>query len=162
LNIFKETISLGISDNLQFTSSERKSHTQCPKAQDSKAKLPSSPVSKPPPHDSQLPSNTSFSIGGGSGFGAAIARRFGEEGAKVIVTDINVEGGEGVAALNPSNLIFQRMDVTQENDWKTVLELAFSKFGRLDALVNNAGTTYRNKVGYYKHIKCIICTRTCG
>jgi NAD(P)-dependent dehydrogenase (short-subunit alcohol dehydrogenase family) len=36
------------------------------------------------------------------GFGAAIARRFGEEGAKVIVTDINVEGGEKVAAQNPS------------------------------------------------------------
>jgi NAD(P)-dependent dehydrogenase (short-subunit alcohol dehydrogenase family) len=100
------------------------------------------------PPDSPLPSNTPFSTGGGSGFGAAIARRFGEEGAKVIVTDINVEGGEQVAALNPSNLIFQRMDVTQEGDWKTVLELAFSKFGRLDALVNNAGTTYRNKVGY--------------
>jgi NAD(P)-dependent dehydrogenase (short-subunit alcohol dehydrogenase family) len=86
--------------------------------------------------------------GGGSGFGAAIARRFGEEGAKVIVTDINVEGGEKVAAQNPSNLIFQRMDVTQEADWKAVLDLAFVKYGRIDVLVNNAGTTYRNKVSY--------------
>ncbi|OGE56777.1 hypothetical protein PENARI_c002G09174 [Penicillium arizonense] len=93
----------------------------------------------------RLQGKVAIVTGGGSGFGAAIARRFGEEGAKVIVTDINVEGGEGVAALNPSNLIFQRMDVTQEDDWKAVLELAFSKFGRLDALVNNAGTTYRNK-----------------
>jgi NAD(P)-dependent dehydrogenase (short-subunit alcohol dehydrogenase family) len=100
------------------------------------------------PPDSTRSSNNKFSIGGGSGFGAAIARRFGEEGAKVIVADINVEGGEKVAALNPSNLIFQRMDVTQEGDWKAVLDLAFSKFGRLDVLVNNAGVTYRNKVGY--------------
>lgn len=84
--------------------------------------------------------------GGGSGFGAAIARRFGEEGAKVILTDINVEGGEKVAAQNPANLVFQKQDVTKADDWKTVVDLAFSKFGRLDILVNNAGTTYRNKV----------------
>lgn len=38
------------------------------------------------------------------------------------------------------------MDVTRAADWKTVTELAFSTFGRLDVLVNNAGTTYRNKV----------------
>lgn len=86
--------------------------------------------------------------GGGSGFGSAIARRFGEEGAKVIVTDINIEGGEKVAAQNPANLLFQRMDVSQADDWHTVLDLAFSKFGRLDIVVNNAGTTYRNKVGF--------------
>lgn len=85
-------------------------------------------------------------VGGGSGFGAAIARRFGEEGAKVILTDINAEGGEKVAALNPGNLVFQRQDVTKEDDWKATADLAFSKFGRLDILVNNAGTSYRNKV----------------
>lgn len=88
-----------------------------------------------------------INIGGGSGFGAAIARRFGEEGARVVVADINVEGGEKVAAQNPANLIFQHTDVTQADAWKQVLQLAFSKFGRLDILVNNAGTTYRNKVG---------------
>lgn len=85
--------------------------------------------------------------GGGSGFGAAIARRFGEEGANVIVADINTEGGEKVAAQNPANLVFQRVDVTQADEWRAVTDLAFSKFGRLDVLVNNAGTTYRNKVG---------------
>lgn len=84
--------------------------------------------------------------GGGSGFGAAIARRFGEEGAKVIITDINAEGGQKVAAQNPESLVFQQMDVTKAEDWTTVMDLAFSKFGRLDILVNNAGITYRNKV----------------
>ncbi|GMF81096.1 unnamed protein product [Aspergillus oryzae] len=83
--------------------------------------------------------------GGGSGFGAAIARRFGEEGAKVIITDINVEGGQKVAAQNPESLVFQQMDVTKADDWTAVMDLAFSKFGRLDILVNNAGITYRNK-----------------
>lgn len=91
--------------------------------------------------------------GGGSGFGAAIARRFSEEGAKVIVADINVEGGEKVAAQDPTNLIFYRTDVTQTADWEAVLDVTFSKFGRLDVLVNNAGTTYRNKVGLPLHSK---------
>ncbi|CRL25501.1 Short-chain dehydrogenase/reductase SDR [Penicillium camemberti] len=94
---------------------------------------------------SRLQGKVAIVTGGGNGFGAAIARRFGEEGAKVIVTDVNVDGGEKVAAQNPSNLIFQRQDVTQEADWNTVLDLAFSKFGRVDVLVNNAGTSYRNK-----------------
>ncbi|KAJ5272481.1 hypothetical protein N7478_007606 [Penicillium angulare] len=93
----------------------------------------------------RLQGKVAIVTGGGSGFGAAIARRFGEEGAKVVVADINVDGGEKVAAQNPSNLIFQHTDVTQGDAWKTVLDLAFSKFGRLDILVNNAGTTYRNK-----------------
>ncbi|KAJ5664881.1 uncharacterized protein N7477_007329 [Penicillium maclennaniae] len=93
---------------------------------------------------SRLQDKVVIVTGGGSGFGAAIALRFGAEGAKVIVADINVEGGEKVAAQHP-NLIFQRMDVTQEGDWQTVVDLAFSKYGGLDTLVNNAGTTYRNK-----------------
>ncbi|KAJ5179449.1 hypothetical protein N7492_002659 [Penicillium capsulatum] len=90
---------------------------------------------------SRLQGKVAIVTGAGSGFGAATALRFGEEGAKVIVADINVEGGEKVAAQNPSSLIFQRTDVTQAEEWKTVVDLAFSKFGRLDVLVNNAGTT---------------------
>ncbi|KAF9885405.1 hypothetical protein FE257_012927 [Aspergillus nanangensis] len=93
----------------------------------------------------RLEGKVAIVTGGGSGFGAAISRRFGQEGAKVILTDINVEGGLKVAAENPHNLVFQQMDVTKAEDWKTVMSLAFEKFGRLDILVNNAGTTYRNK-----------------
>jgi NAD(P)-dependent dehydrogenase (short-subunit alcohol dehydrogenase family) len=88
-------------------------------------------------------------IGGGSGFGAAVALRLGHEGAKVVLTDINVEGGLRVAAQNPSNLMFCRQDVTQEGDWKDAIDFAFVKFGRLDILVNNAGTSYKNKVCSY-------------
>ncbi|KAJ5626645.1 hypothetical protein N7528_004072 [Penicillium herquei] len=94
---------------------------------------------------SRLQGKVAIVTGGGSGFGAAIARRFGEEGAKVVVADINIEGGEKVAAQNPANLVFQHTDVTQAEAWKAVVDVAFSKFGRLDILVNNAGTTYRNK-----------------
>ncbi|KAL1961895.1 hypothetical protein VTN77DRAFT_928 [Rasamsonia byssochlamydoides] len=93
----------------------------------------------------RLAGKVAIVTGGGSGFGAAIATRFGQEGAKVILTDINVEAGEKVAASNPENLVFQKQDVTSAEDWKVVIDLAFSKFGRLDILVNNAGTSYRNK-----------------
>ncbi|OJJ83236.1 SDR family oxidoreductase [Aspergillus glaucus CBS 516.65] len=93
----------------------------------------------------RLQGKVAIVTGGGSGFGAAIARRFGEEGAKVVITDINAEGGQNVASQNPSSLVFQKQDVTNAEDWKSVVDLAFAKFGRLDVLVNNAGTTYRNK-----------------
>ncbi|RJE23220.1 hypothetical protein PHISCL_04424 [Aspergillus sclerotialis] len=94
---------------------------------------------------SRLEGKVAIVTGGGSGFGAAISKRFFEEGAKVIVGDINISGGEAVASQNPNNVFFQKMDVTKAADWKTVIDLAFDRFGRLDILVNNAGTTYRNK-----------------
>lgn len=64
------------------------------------------------------------------------------------MADINATGGETVASHDPANLVFQQMDVTRAADWKATIDLAFERFGRLDVLVNNAGTTYRNKVCY--------------
>ncbi|KAJ9233889.1 hypothetical protein DTO169E5_6874 [Paecilomyces variotii] len=94
---------------------------------------------------SRLQGKIAIVTGGGSGFGAAIARRFGSEGAKVILTDINAANGEKVASENSQNLIFQKQDVTKVDDWNAVVNLAIEKFGRVDILVNNAGTTYKNK-----------------
>ncbi|KAL2811233.1 hypothetical protein BJX63DRAFT_285173 [Aspergillus granulosus] len=93
----------------------------------------------------RLQGKVAIVTGGGSGFGAAIATRFAQEGGKVIIADINAEGSEKVASTDPANIIFQRVDVTNKQDWDSVVALAFSKFGRLDVLVNNAGTSYRNK-----------------
>ncbi|RDW93051.1 uncharacterized protein DSM5745_00373 [Aspergillus mulundensis] len=94
----------------------------------------------------RLNNKVAIVTGGGSGFGAAIATRFASEGAKVIVADINTAGGESVAAQNPENIIFQKVDVTSPSDWAAVVKTAVTKFGKLDILVNNAGTSYRNKV----------------
>jgi len=88
--------------------------------------------------------------GGGSGFGAAISKRYAEEGCKVIVADLDPIGGERVAAYHPHSMHFIQMDVTKEADWETCIENTVGKFGRVDVLVNNAGTSYRNKVSFSK------------
>jgi 3-oxoacyl-[acyl-carrier protein] reductase len=81
--------------------------------------------------------------GAGSGFGEGIARRFAEEGAKVVVADINAEGGKRVAAAVRGE--FVQADVTRAADWARLVQAATAKFGRLDVVVNNAGWTHRKK-----------------
>jgi 3-oxoacyl-[acyl-carrier protein] reductase len=78
--------------------------------------------------------------GAGSGFGAGIARRFAEEGAKVVVNDIDARGGERVA--KEIGGIFVQADVTKGEDWSRLVRAAGPA---LDIVVNNAGWTHRNK-----------------
>lgn len=82
--------------------------------------------------------------GAGSGFGAAIAKLFAQNGANVIVTDIDVAGGEAVAA-KVEMLHFFKLDMTSESDWKSALVFILSKWGSIDVLINNSGASYRNK-----------------
>jgi 3-oxoacyl-[acyl-carrier protein] reductase len=85
--------------------------------------------------------------GAGSGFGAAIARRFAAEGAEVVVNDL-AAGGETVAAAiraEGGRAAFVQADVTVDADWAAMVSGATGRFGRLDAVVNNAGWTNRNK-----------------
>ena len=77
--------------------------------------------------------------GAGSGFGAGIARRFAEEGAKVIVNDIDARGA-GVA--REIGARFLQGDVTQNADWARLIAEAGKD---LAIVVNNAGWTHRNK-----------------
>lgn len=84
--------------------------------------------------------------GGGSGYGEGIARRFAQEGAKVLIADINEAGGKRVAQELSEATSFVRANVSQQEDWRRIMETAQSRYGRIDCLVNNAGTTYRNKV----------------
>jgi len=83
--------------------------------------------------------------GGGSGFGEGIAIRFAQEGAKVIVADMNPVSGQRVAAIFPASMTFVQMDVTSKEDWKSLVAKAVEEHGRVDVLVNNAGTSYKNK-----------------
>ena len=80
--------------------------------------------------------------GAASGMGAATARRFAKEGARVMIGDVLDDEGRGVAAdITRANgsAEFMRLDVTSEADWKTIVDATVAKWGRLDILVNNAG-----------------------
>ena len=82
--------------------------------------------------------------GGGSGFGAAMCRRFAAEGAKVLVADLNGEAAARVAKeIGPSARPFT-VDVSLGVQVHAMVEDALSAFGDLDAVVNNAGYTHRN------------------
>jgi 3-oxoacyl-[acyl-carrier protein] reductase len=81
--------------------------------------------------------------GAGSGFGAGIAKRFAQEGAKIVVNDINAEGGASIAKEIGGE--FVKADVTRSSDWARLVSAATAAFGRLDVVVNNAGWTHRRK-----------------
>ena len=76
--------------------------------------------------------------GAASGLGAADARRLAEEGAKVMLTDVDEARGESVAK-DISGAEFLVHDVRDEAHWQSVIAAAIERFGRLDVLVNNAG-----------------------
>jgi 3-oxoacyl-[acyl-carrier protein] reductase len=86
--------------------------------------------------------------GAGSGFGEGIARRFAQEGAKVVVNDINVAGGERVAReieAAGGQAKFCAGDVSVDRDVSHLVAFALAAYGDLDIVVNNAGTTHRNQ-----------------
>ncbi len=80
--------------------------------------------------------------GGARGMGAAEARLFAREGAKVTIGDVLEEEGRRVEAeINETEgeALFVKLDVTSESDWREAISATVARFGRLDILVNNAG-----------------------
>ena len=80
--------------------------------------------------------------GGARGIGAAIARLFAREGARVVIGDLLEAEGRRVeadVAAAGGQALFVPLDVTSESDWARGVATAGSRFGRLDILVNNAG-----------------------
>ena len=77
--------------------------------------------------------------GGARGMGAAEARLFAREGARVVVGDVLDAEGAAVAGAIGEAATFVRLDVTREDDWARAVALAVERYGALDVLVNNAG-----------------------
>jgi NAD(P)-dependent dehydrogenase (short-subunit alcohol dehydrogenase family) len=77
--------------------------------------------------------------GAASGIGEATVRRFIEEGALVVVADLQVERGEAVAAEFGDAARFVRCDVTREADVSAAIAVATATWGQLDVMFNNAG-----------------------
>lgn len=82
---------------------------------------------------------TAIITGAGSGMGADTARRFVAEGASVLVTDVNQDAGELVAASLGARARFQRLDVADAESWAQAVDACIDVFGAVDVLVNNAG-----------------------
>ena len=89
----------------------------------------------------RLKDKISLITGAGSGIGAATARTFAREGAAVVVTDVNEEGGNSVVAeirKAGGSAEFYRADVGKPREIEQMIRFATDKFGRLDILHNNA------------------------
>lgn len=76
--------------------------------------------------------------GAARGTGAAIARLFAEEGARVILGDVQEDLGQATAAAIGPAARFEPLDVSEEGDWERVVAATLSTHGKIDALVNNA------------------------
>lgn len=95
---------------------------------------------------SRLAGKVAIITGAAQGMGAAHARLFVEQGAKVVLTDLNEEKGNAFAAELGENALFVKQNVANEADWAAVVAAAEEKFGPVNVLVNNAGITMAKKI----------------
>ena len=90
----------------------------------------------------RLEGRVALITGGARGMGAAEAKLFSREGAKVVIADIlEDEGRQTEAEINETggDAIFIKLDVSQQSDWDAAIERTVEQFGKLDVIVNNAG-----------------------
>ncbi|KAM3357353.1 tropinone reductase-like 1 isoform X1 [Capsicum galapagoense] len=87
----------------------------------------------------RLEGKVAIITGGASGIGATTVRIFIENGAKVVVADIQDQQGEEIAAKLGENAHYVHCDVSKEDDVKDLIDATISKFGHLDVMYNNAG-----------------------
>ena len=96
--------------------------------------------------------------GGCSGIGLATVNRFVEEGAKVVIGDIDDANGKVLADELGEGARYHHLDVRSEDDWAATLETALAAFGKVTALVNNAGivtaptSILKTSVGAYRNV----------
>jgi len=86
--------------------------------------------------------------GGGSGFGESICHAFADEGAKIVVADLNVENGKRVTrALEAAGheAMFCRVDVGKSPAMGEMVKSALNRFGCINVMVNNAGMSHPNQ-----------------
>jgi len=77
--------------------------------------------------------------GGAAGIGRATALRFSQEGAKVVICDVNEEGGQAALKELGDSAAFYKVNVTSREDVQTWIDDVAANFGRIDVLINNAG-----------------------
>jgi 3-oxoacyl-[acyl-carrier protein] reductase len=83
--------------------------------------------------------------GAARGFGEGIARTFAREGARLVLADLDAEGAARLAAELGPEAAAVAADVSRAGDVEAIVAAALARFGGLDIVVNNAGTTHRNR-----------------
>lgn len=94
----------------------------------------------------RLEGKVAIITGAAQGMGAAHARRFVSEGAKVVITDLNEEKGATLASELGENALFIKQNVTNADEWQAVVAKAEEAFGPVSVLVNNAGITMAKSI----------------
>lgn len=92
----------------------------------------------------RLDNKVAVITGAASGFGEGMAKRFAEEGGRIVVADLNSKGAERVAGEIGSRAIAVSTDVSQRSEIEAMVTAAMDAFGRIDVMINNAGYTHRN------------------
>ncbi|MEQ4617084.1 MAG: glucose 1-dehydrogenase [Corticimicrobacter sp.] len=95
--------------------------------------------------DKRLQDKVAIVTGAASGFGAAIARTYVAQGARVAIADINEAGARALAQELGAQALPVACDVTRRSDIENLVQQTVQTFGTLDIVVNNAGTTHRNQ-----------------
>ena len=88
----------------------------------------------------RLENQVAVVTGGARGIGAGIVRRFVEEGARVVFSDLLDEKGKALQEELGKNVAFYQADATSASDTEALMNFAVGRFGRLNCVVNNAGT----------------------
>lgn len=94
----------------------------------------------------KLDGKVAIITGAAQGMGAAHAKLFVSEGAKVVITDVKEAEGKQLAKELGDATIFIKHDVASAADWQNVVDQTKAKFGRIDILVNNAGITFAKRL----------------
>ena len=90
----------------------------------------------------RLDNKVAIITGSAEGIGEATAKLFSKEGAKVVVADINEKKGQQVVneiERSGGDAFFFLLDVTKEEQWKSLMDMTIQKYGKLNVIVNNAG-----------------------
>lgn len=90
----------------------------------------------------RLNGKTAIVTGGASGFGAGIVRKFLDEGARVMIADINGDAASDILTHTGGDLIAQQVDVSDTDSVRQMADAALAAFTHIDIVVNNAGVSH--------------------